>query len=114
VPKLRDVCSKVRSKNAGPFWITVDLFFVDEAAYRRYRDDRAIGAAAFGALYGVDPACVKRFEVDRLNVVKVSYPRPAPQGGVVERDMHAGQQFADLLDVELSGNGAASAEVVVA
>jgi hypothetical protein len=113
VPKLRDVCSQVRSKNAGPFWITVDLFFADEAVYRRYRDDRAIGAGAFASLYGVDPASIRRFTVDRLNVVKVSYPRPSPQGGVVERDMHSGQQFADLLEVELSGDRTGAADVVV-
>jgi hypothetical protein len=96
----------VRSKNAGPFWITVDLFFADEPAYRRYRDDPTIGAEAFAALYGVDAALVKRFALERLNVVKVSYPRPQPQGGVVERDMQAGQQFAILLDVELSADPA--------
>jgi Domain of unknown function (DUF4387) len=102
------VCSHVRSKNAGPFWITVDLFFADEAAYRRYHDDPGIGAEAFAALYGVDAALVKRFPVEQLNVVKVSYPRPQPQGGVVERDMHAGQQFAILLDAELSASRASA------
>jgi Domain of unknown function (DUF4387) len=106
VPKVRDVCSHVRSKNAGAFWITVDLFFADEPAYRRYCNDPAIGVGAFAALYGVDPTRVKRFTVDGINVVKVSYARAHPQGGVVERDMHSGQQFVDLLDVELSGNAA--------
>ena len=27
MPRLREVCRYVRFKNAGPFWITVDLFF---------------------------------------------------------------------------------------
>jgi len=36
-----------------------------------------------------------------LNVVKISYARTAPQGGMVERDMHCGQQFVRLLDVRL-------------
>ncbi len=39
MPKVRDVCSQVRSKNAGPFWITIDTFFDGEDPYRRYRDD---------------------------------------------------------------------------
>ena len=52
--------------------------------------------------YGVDPAHVKRFAAESLNVVKLSYPRIEPQGGVMERDMHAGQQFVRLLEVELS------------
>lgn len=35
-------------------------------------------------------AQVRRFEVDDLCVVKLSIPRPSPQGGVVECDTHCG------------------------
>jgi hypothetical protein len=101
MPRLKDVCRYVRSKNAGPFWVTIDLFFDGPETYARYRNDPAIGADAIAALYGVDPAQVKRFEVDDLLVVKLSIPRTAPQGGAVERDMHSGQQYAPLLEVEV-------------
>lgn len=101
MPRLNEVCRYVRSKNAGPFWVTVDLFFDGPDAYARWRDAPAIGAAAIAALYGVDPVQVKRFAVDELNVVKLSFPRTAPQGGAVERDMHGGQQYVRLLAVEL-------------
>ncbi len=36
MPKLRDVCRYVRSKNAGPFWVTIDLFFKDDESFRKY------------------------------------------------------------------------------
>src|SRR5271163_62491 len=88
MPTLGEVCRYVRSKNAGPFWVTVDLFFDGPDAYRRYRQDPAIGAASVAAIYGVDVQQVRRFEVDDLYVVKLSFPRTAPQGGVTERDMH--------------------------
>jgi Domain of unknown function (DUF4387) len=101
MPKLRDVCRYVRSKNAGPFWITVDLFFDGPDSFRRYRGDSAIAAPAIAALYGVDVQNVRRFEVDTLNVVKLSFPRLQPQGGAVERDMHGGQQYVPMLDIEL-------------
>ena len=100
--KLRDICRNVRSKNAGPFWVTVDLFFDSAESFARYHAHPAIGREAIAALYGVDPAHVKRFPVASLNVVKLSYPRMHPQGGMLERDMHGGQQFVRLLDVELS------------
>jgi hypothetical protein len=35
-------------------------------------------------------------------MIKISYPRAAPQGGVVERDLHSGQQYVYLLDVEMA------------
>ena len=101
MPKLRDVCSHVRSKNAGPFWITVDLFFADRAAFDLHSGAAAISAVAVGDLLGVEGAKIKRFAVPDLNVVKLSYPRPRPQGGSMERDMHGGQQYVRLLDVEL-------------
>ena len=99
--KVRDVCKYVRSKNAGPFWITIDLFFDSAESYRLSGDAAALGPAAIARLYGVMPEAVKRFDVDALNVVKISYPRPAPQGWAGERDMHGGQQFVRLMDVNL-------------
>lgn len=102
MPKLNDVCRYIRSKNAGPFWVTIDLFFDDQEAYQRYSDDPAISAAAIGRLYGVEAQAVRRFKVDTLNVVKISIPRSQPQGGVLERDMHSGQQFVPMLDIVLT------------
>ena len=99
--KLRDICRDIRSKNAGPFWVTVDIFFDNAESFRRYVDHRALGAEAIGATFGVDPALVKRFPVENLEMIKISYPRKSPQGGIVERDLHSGQQFVRLLDVNL-------------
>lgn len=95
---LRDVCHQVRSKNAGPFWVTIDVFFDGPASFALYKDAPALSPEGIGEAYGVDPAQVKRFAVDSLAVLKISYPRKSPQGGVVERDMHSGQQYVRLLD----------------
>ena len=99
--KIGEVCRHVRSKNAGPFWVTVDLFFGSEEKYRLYRDAPALGPELFGRLYGADPKLVKRLPVDSLRMIKISYPRPKAQGWKGERDMHAGQQYARLLDIEI-------------
>jgi hypothetical protein len=99
--RIGEVCRHVRSKNAGPFWVTIDLFFDGEEKFRRYRDTPALGPELFERLFGTNPALVKRMPVDKLHVIKISYPRPNPQGWMGERDMHAGQQFARLLDVDI-------------
>lgn len=36
-----------------------------------------------------------------LHMLKISFPRPAGQGGFEERDMHSGQQYVYMLNVEL-------------
>lgn len=96
-----EVCQYVRSKNAGPFWVTFDLFFHGREEFDRYANSPAIGAETFGRLFGVDPAQVKHFPIANLEVLKISCVRPTPSGSRVERDLHSGQMFARLLDIEL-------------
>jgi len=100
---VKQVCRHVRSKNAGPYWVTFDLFFDGPENFRRYKDSAALGPALLQRLFGADPQLVKRFAVPKLDMLKLSYARTSAQGGVVERDMHCGQQFVRLLDVELDG-----------
>lgn len=101
MPTVAQVCEHVRSKNAGPFWITIDLFFGSAEAYGRYRDSPTLGPALIAELYAADPALVKRFAVDALRVIKISFARPHPQGWIHESDMHAGQQYVRLLNVPM-------------
>jgi hypothetical protein len=100
-PTVGDLAEHVRSKNAGPFWQTLDVFLPDDAAYRAVADSAALDEATVGRLYGVDPATVTIYRLPSIRVVKVSFPRPTAQGGVDDRDMHAGQQHVPLARLEL-------------
>ena len=101
MPTIKDVCRHLRSKAAGPFWVTIDLFFDGPDNFVKYSESPALQPDRIAALYGTDARLVKRFSVASLNVVKISYPRTSPQGGMIERDMHCGQQYVRLLGVEL-------------
>jgi hypothetical protein len=101
MPKLHEVCRYVRSKNAGPFWITLDIFFTDRTSFERHAGAPGLESAEIAALLGVDAHSIKRFLMPDLLVLKLSYPRRSPQGGAIERDMHGGQQYVRILDVEL-------------
>jgi hypothetical protein len=100
--KVRDVCRHVRSKNAGPFWVTIDLFFDGPTSFAKYSTSESLSPELFSRLYGANPAHVKRVAIESLHVLKISYPRPHPQGWAGERDMHQGQSFARLLGVDIS------------
>jgi hypothetical protein len=91
----------VRSKNAGPFWVTFDMFFKDSENFARYSRNPAIGPEAFHRIFGADPSLTKYFPVENLNMVKVSCVRPTPSGSREERDLHSGQMFVRLLKIEL-------------
>ena len=61
----------------------------------------ALDPEIIGALYRVDPATVRIFRLPSIRVVKISFPRRATQGGVADRDMHAGQQHVPLARLRL-------------
>lgn len=91
----------VRSKNAGPFWVTIDVFCETADSFEAFRGSKSLTPEAISKAYGVDPASVKFFYLSELKVIKISYPRACPQGSKYERDMHGGQQYVQVLDLEV-------------
>jgi hypothetical protein len=93
---LDDVAKQVRSKNAGPFWVTLDVFLATDDDYRHVLSSGVISKDAVGDLYHVDPAGVRIFELPNIRVIKVSFPRNVVAGDFEDRDLHAGQQYVVL------------------
>src|SRR5258708_40284044 len=87
--RLGDIAAVVRSKNAGPFWITLDVFFRTNEDFDRVRASGVLTAEKIGELYGVDPAVVKCFELPEIKAMKFSMPRAVVAGGVEEIDLPA-------------------------
>jgi hypothetical protein len=93
---LQDLATEVRSKNAGPFWVTIELFLRDAAAYAVAADPAYLNEEVIARLYGVPAGGVQLFHLPSLNVVKISFPRPVAQGSLRDRDIHAGQHHVPL------------------
>src|SRR5437868_812587 len=91
---LADLAHEVRSKNAGPFWVTMELFMRDTEAYRISAD--SVNDRVIAQLYRVEESTVRMFRIPALNVVKISFPRPVIQGSLRDRDVHAGQHHVPL------------------
>jgi len=99
MPELGQIVQKVRSKNAGPFWLTIDIFCGTQEAFAKVSN--AISTEQVAALFRADPAVVKRFDIADLNVVKFSLPRPTIQGARDDRDMHGAGWAALLAELDL-------------
>ena len=99
--RVGDLAVLVRSKNAGPFWLTLDIFCDSDEAYDTLAAEGVITPGQVAGLYRVDPASVRIFRLADLRVIKVSFPRPVPQGAAGDRDMHAGQQHVPLCRLEV-------------
>jgi hypothetical protein len=99
---LGELAGLVRSKNAGPFWLTIDIFFPDAATYDRASTSPVTDVDTIAGRCAVDPKGVRVFLLPELRAIKISFPRPTIQGTQDDRDMHAGQQYVPLLDIEIA------------
>jgi hypothetical protein len=98
---IADLAVLVRSKNAGPFWLTIDIMFDNETAYRRVRDSDVVNRAAVARMFGRKPGEVITVNHDAAMAIKVSFPRPQSSGSKYDNDVYGGQQYAPLLSLEV-------------
>ena len=96
---LGAVVRKVRAKNAGPFWVTIDIFCDDPAVFAHVCQHLPNSMVA--ERFALPPNEVRRFEIDSLNVLKFSLPRPATQGSRFDRDMHGAQWAIPLAELAI-------------
>jgi hypothetical protein len=99
--QLAQLARLIRSKNAGPFELTFDIMFEDEARYRRVKLSGALTQEAVAMRYGLEPSQVKFFYCDNALAVKATIPRPFTQGDLYDADGHGGQQYAPLMDIDI-------------
>jgi hypothetical protein len=99
--QLYEMASLIRSKNAGPFVLTFDIMFNDDASYKRVRDSGALNAEEFARRYGISHNQVRFFVCDNARAFKISIPRPLPAGDPGDADLHGGQQASALYDIEV-------------
>ncbi len=98
---LGTLAKLIRSKNAGPFWITFDIMFDTAEDY-----ERAVAAGVVTKEWVAKTYFTAEHEVLLVNLpaaraIKFSFPRARPQGDPGETDMYSGQQYAALLDLAI-------------
>jgi hypothetical protein len=90
-----------KSKNAGPFELTIDVVFDDLALFEKVKQTGVLGPALFGRLYGVRPEDVLFTVYDAGYAFKATLPRLVPAGDIGDTDVYGAQQHVPLLDVEI-------------
>ncbi len=102
MPKLKDIAKIIRSKNAGPFEITMDIIFQSDEAYRRVLDSGVLNRELISRLYRIEPdKIITLCGYDAARAIKITLPRSRRQGSVGETDMHAAQQHVPLMEIEI-------------
>ena len=99
--RLADLAQVVRSKNAGPRRLTLDLIFASDADYQRVVQSPTLGREQVAALYGVarEDVTVIPYPVGRA--IKIVLARKIMAGDPGDLDVYGAQQHAPLLGVEV-------------
>jgi hypothetical protein len=95
--ELWQVARLIRSKNAGPFELTVDVICDTPGAFERVRRSGIMTQGTIAQLFGVAPADVRIFEHEAALALKASIRRPHPSGDVEDTDMFGGQFHSPLV-----------------
>ncbi|MFW6151523.1 MAG: DUF4387 domain-containing protein [Verrucomicrobiota bacterium] len=99
---LRSIAKVIRSKNASPFELTLDILFNDRKDYELAKSKRAIAVEAIATAYRVHQERIKSIiYFDPGKAVKVSMSRTVPAGTEGDTDVYGAQQHAPLLDMEV-------------
>ena len=98
---IKHIAKVCKSKNAGPFDLTIDLVFEDDATFERVRATGVLGPALFARLYGVAEADVLFTPYPAGRAFKATLPRLVPAGEIGDTDVYGAQQHAPLLDVDI-------------
>ena len=90
--KLIDYTKTLRSKNAGPLWLTVDVCFEDQTTMDFILSRNILTPEKIAQCYGVPAEQVRIIPYPIVNAVKVTLPRLCPSGGLGDMDIYGCQQ----------------------
>ncbi len=99
MPKLLDLATVVRSKNAGPLYITFDVMFPDKGAFERVRESNILTDRYVADLYDVDSWDVTIIMYDIVNALKITIPRKEISGSLADTDVYGCQQQVPLSNI---------------
>lgn len=99
---LGDLADIIRSKNSGPFELTLDVICANPEQYARIRNSGVLTRERIAALYGIpaEQVLVAAF-FDQARAFKATIVRPTRSGAPHETDTYGGQQGAPLYSIEI-------------
>jgi Domain of unknown function (DUF4387) len=103
--KLTDIAQVIRSKNAGPYELTLDIIFKERGVYEQVIAADSISRELIAGLYHVaDADILELVAFDPAAAIKITMRRPRTAGDIGETDVYGAQQHAPLLGlaIELS------------
>jgi hypothetical protein len=99
--RLHSMAKVIRSKNAGPCLLTLDIMLPDAATFAHVVARVGSLRAQVAQRYRLSENQVTVLPYEPALAVKVTLPREIVSGDVGDRDVYGAQQHVPLLDIEL-------------
>ncbi|MEG1710977.1 MAG: DUF4387 domain-containing protein [Clostridia bacterium] len=98
---IPEVAEVIRSKNSGPYELTLDIIFKDWDIFEKVCKAKIINPELIAKLYKIDPKKVMNIvEFNPAKAIKITIERPYCSGAKCETDVYGAQQHAPLFDIE--------------
>ena len=95
--KLIDYTQILRSKNAGPLYITFDLIFHDRESMQYVL--QTLTKEQVAEAYQVDCTKIDIIAYEVVNSIKITFPRKHISGSLADNDIYGCQQHMPLANI---------------
>ena len=99
--KLIDYVTIIRSKNAGPLYLTFDLIFREKKDMEYIMNKGIITREVIGKLYDCASEKISIIPYGVVNAVKITLPRKCVSGSGNDNDIYGCQQHMPLANLEV-------------
>lgn len=100
--KLYEKAKILRSKNSGPFEVTLDILFENEQDYLDVKNGKKITEEVIARIYKLELEDIHHFVFfDQALGIKITIARKISSGSPGDRDVYGAQQHAPLMNIEV-------------
>ena len=97
---LDELCNVLRTKNAGPFRVSIDIMFKDARDYRAIVDGKLLTKEIVAQVYGIPVDDITNFETfDNVSAIKATIKRKIASGSPGDSDCYGMNQEGPLLQI---------------
>jgi hypothetical protein len=99
--KIYDIAKVIRSKNAGPFTLTIDMIFENEHDFERVANADLFNTDTIASLYKTSVEKIQIHLFKRILAIKIALPRVVSSGAPEDVDVYGSQQHFPLAEMDL-------------
>lgn len=99
---LADMAAVIRSKNSGPYELTLDIMFKNEEYYLSVKEMNFFTRELIARTYAIpDESVTNVIYFDPAWAVKITLVRPVVSGAVGDTDVYGAQQHVPLVSLQV-------------